>query len=38
MVHRLRQQLARLDDVDRAYVVDLVRRHIVADRPTGGLL
>ena len=30
MVHRLRHQLACLDDRDRAYVVDLVRRHVVA--------
>ena len=35
MVHRLRHQLGRLDSTDRAYVVDLVRRHIAADRPIG---
>jgi hypothetical protein len=35
MVARLKHQLARLDVTDRAYVVDLVRRHIVAGEPVG---
>ena len=35
MVARLRHQLARLDAADRAYIVDLVRRHIVAERSAG---
>ena len=35
MVHRLGRQLERLDAEDRAHVVDLVRRHIVADLPVG---
>jgi hypothetical protein len=35
LAHRLGQQLARLDTIDRAYVVDLVRRHVVADEPLG---
>jgi hypothetical protein len=30
MVARLRNQLARLDGEDRAYIADLVCRHIVA--------
>jgi hypothetical protein len=30
IVARLKHELERLDDVDRAYVVDLVQRHIIA--------
>lgn len=30
MVARLKRELGRLGDADRAYIVDLVQRHIVA--------